>query len=117
MKSKRKPKPIIGPGPDDIWREARKTMSLKRMKRFQKPAPWVHFIKGEKGRGGFALCGKENNYRSHCGPSMVNSREFVTCPRCVEVLKKSHWWCPEHGFIDDINVTNDEKCETCGLDV
>lgn len=83
-KPKRKPKPILGPGPDDIWREARKTISPKVLKRCRKPNLWIHFIKG-----GVTLCGKEDNYRSHCGPSMVNSREFVTCPRCIEALKES----------------------------
>lgn len=104
MRPNSKTKPILGPGPKDIWREARKSISLKQMKRFRKPNPWIHFTKG-----GLTLCGKKWPHRI--------DREFVTCPRCIEVLKESYWHCPEHGFIEDSNVTNDEKCETCGKKV
>ena len=38
----------------------------------------------------------------------------VTCPKCIHLLKMSHWFCDEHGFIADTLVTNDERCSRCG---
>lgn len=58
------------------------------------------------------LCGKTSP-RSH----RTKIANDVTCPRCVEDMKKSMWYCPEHGFIDDAHVTNDEKCDMCGNDL
>ncbi len=108
MKSKRKP--FLGPSPKNIWRDVR--LSLKVLKRCNKPDPWIHYIKND-----YTSCGKGDTYRLFCGPRMVTRLNDVTCPRCIEALKKSHWYCPTHGFIDDTNVTNDEKCETCGQNV
>ncbi len=81
MKSKRKP--IIGPGPKNIWRDVR--LSPKALKRCRKPNPWVHYIENNRTS---AICGK-GTYRPSCGPRMVWNLENVTCPRCIEVLKNT----------------------------
>ena len=41
----------------------------------------------------------------------------VSCPRCLEKLKAENWFCEEHGFINDTNVTSEENCAQCGRPV
>ena len=51
-----------------------------------------------------------------CGAKSLNLSKLannVTCPTCSRLLKMSHWFCEEHGFIADEMVTNDERCLIC----
>jgi len=59
------------------------------------------------------LCGRTTS-RNYTDLPITNQLSQITCRRCIETLKQSHWHCPEHGFIDDVHVTNDEHCELCG---
>ena len=123
----------IGPKPKDIYRDVH--LSLKVLRRCRKPPPWVHYHKdgrnvnragcfsGPLADGGVVLrtdspfstaCGKTSKYRLFCGPAIVAQLSAVTCPLCIEVLKKTHWHCPVHGFVDDREVTFEESCEMCG---
>jgi len=63
------------------------------------------------------LCGRTTKSRNYDGLPITNQLSQITCPRCIEILKTTHWYCPEHGFIDDSHVTNDETCEICGNDL
>ena len=81
---------------------------------------WVHcFFPGSLGvpfqdqiDGKTTLCGK--TAISIHGTQYKND---VTCPRCLEEMKKRFWFCEKHGFIADKEVTNNETCEHCGRDV
>ena len=99
----------IGPIPKDIWHDARGKISMKTLKRCHKPASWIHYLNGD-----ITACGEKDTYRLHCGPHMTSRLPDVTCPRCIESLKKTHWYCPKHGFINDEHVTFQETCDICG---
>ena len=47
----------------------------------------------------------------------VFDKNKVDCPRCIEKLKENNWYCEEHGFIQDVDVRNDETCDYCGREV
>ena len=59
------------------------------------------------------LCGRTTKSKSYNGLPITNQLSQITCPRCIEILKKSHWYCSNCGFIDSHHVTNDEHCEIC----
>ncbi len=106
----------IGPGPNDIYRDIH--LPLKTIKRCRKHR-WVHYHQMGAGVKASSLsastiCGKTNYFRPHEGPSITNQLSAITCPRCIDVLKRDRWYCPTHGFIDDKNVTFEETCEICG---
>lgn len=109
MKPNSKLKPYLGPRPKMFRPVLIDDIAIP--KRCRKPRSWIHYIKD-----GLTACGKDT-YCLFCGPRMTDKVENVTCPRCIEVLKKTHWYCPEHGFIDDENVTFGENCEFCGAPV
>ena len=96
----------IGPKPKDIYRDISLPLSVRKRCRKRQ---WAHYRVNES-----KACGNENKYRLFRGPYLTGQISLVTCPRCIEILKKSHWYCPEHGFIDDNNVTYEETCEFCG---
>jgi hypothetical protein len=76
------------------------------------PHRWIHYKVSDYALFGFvAACGAKKPMCEHPRTQKLNE---ITCPRCVDVLKMSNWHCPEHGFIDSIHVTNDEKCDICG---
>jgi len=64
--------------------------------------------------GPSTICGKTGRYRLFRGPAIVKDPNQVTCPRCIEELKKQKWYCPNHGFLKDEDVENDETCTYCG---
>ena len=75
-----------------------------------KPRKWCHFLLGSESRES-TPCGKTSR--------LIRSTKYmdaVTCPRCLSKLKEDNWFCPEHGFIDDANVTFQETCDECGAD-
>ena len=47
----------------------------------------------------------------------VFNKNSVTCPRCIEKLKENDWYCEEHGFIQAVDVKNNETCAYCGKPV
>lgn len=62
------------------------------------------------------ICGKDvspNHYRANTTDIM----DSVSCPHCIEELRRDNWYCPKHGFIADKNVNNDETCDQCGRSV
>ena len=67
---------------------------------------WVHY---ETGPLGVSMCGKKD-FKLR----MTKTKNRVTCRRCIREMKTVFWYCSEHGFIEDANVTFDEKCEMCG---
>ena len=76
---------------------------------------WVHYkISSYECFGFTAICGRQSPQCEHERTTILNN---VTCPRCIEELKKQHWYCANDGFIDPVSVTNDETCELCGEDV
>ena len=82
---------------------------MRKMKR-------IHFL--GKTPNGFServifLCGKDVS-PLHPGANSTTVLDNVTCLSCLEVLKEDNWFCPEHGFIADANVTYEETCANCG---
>jgi rRNA maturation protein Nop10 len=74
---------------------------------------WIHHRSYKYTLKGYSTaCGKTSERIPHSRD--VNE---VTCPRCLEEMKKVMYFCNEHGFIDGIEVTYDEKCDYCGDDV
>lgn len=72
---------------------------------------WQHFLLAGDSRES-TPCGKTSR--------LINSTrvmDHVTCPRCLDKLKEENWFCPEHGFIHDFNVTYEETCAMCGRDL
>ena len=84
----------------------------------RKPKPaWVHFqVVLDIHKAGrlekVTSCGKTAKRIR----ATKNSNE-VSCDLCIEILKKTIWHCPEHGFIEDAHVTNNETCEICGSEL
>jgi hypothetical protein len=73
---------------------------------------WTHYRIGDYSLFGFkAICGRESPMCEHSRTTTLN---HVTCPRCIEELKKKYWYCPIHKFIDDVHVTNNCECKLCG---
>jgi len=67
---------------------------------------WIHFEIDPHGK---TLCGKDD-----FKVLRTEKKHKVTCKRCIKALKEKHWYCKEHGFIEDVNVTHDETCGLCG---
>ena len=42
-----------------------------------------------------------------------DKKDDVTCPECVKKMKDLFWYCETHGFLDDVDVTDDETCDYC----
>ena len=42
----------------------------------------------------------------------INSNK-VTCPRCIEIMKQTMWYCEIHGFINGEEVNFEETCDYC----
>lgn len=76
--------------------------------------PWIHYAElkkpGEKWTG--TWCGKT----AQRIPKTSNPNA-VTCPRCIEEMKKAIYYCDVHGFLDSSDVRNDETCDYCGAKV
>jgi hypothetical protein len=77
---------------------------------------WVHYS-----FGGYVQMLKRNanGETTACGKtaqriSVTKDKNNVTCPLCLEKLKEDNWFCEDHKFLDDIDVTFDEKCGYCG---
>lgn len=77
---------------------------------------WTHFSFGgcvpmlkRNEKGETTACGKTANRIR-----VTTHKNNVTCPRCIERLKETTWYCEEHGFLKDEEVNNDECCEYCG---
>ncbi len=79
-----------------------------------KKIPWTHYSLSGSMPGGTAACGK---IIRRCEIRRTSKLNEVTCSRCIDKLKESHWYCSKCGFIDDCYVTNDERCDVCGNDV
>ncbi len=62
------------------------------------------------------ICGKDV-HPNHHRANTTDIMDHVTCPSCLEILQRENWYCPEHKFINDMNVTNDETCANCGRSV
>jgi hypothetical protein len=57
-----------------------------------------------------------------CGKTAIRIRgtaykNSVTCPGCITEMKKRYWYCVEHGFLEDIDITDDGRCSYCDLSV
>jgi len=77
---------------------------------------WVHYS-----FGGWVpmLARNKEGHTTPCGKTAKRIRvshfpNDVSCPICIDKLKASFWYCPQHKFIDDSHVSNDEKCGLCG---
>lgn len=60
-----------------------------------------------------------NGETTSCGKTarrinVTKDKNDVTCPRCIERLKRENWFCAEHGFLEDNEVTLEETCLHCG---
>lgn len=60
-----------------------------------------------------------SKYTTLCGKTALRIKttkdpNIVTCPRCIDDLKVKRYWCMDHGFLSDVDVTFDEKCDYCG---
>jgi len=90
------------------------------MKKRKNYKQWVHFQDHEfdLSKPGFA----EDSQTTICGKTArriiaTRDKDAVTCRRCIEKLKETEWWCPNHGFIPGESVTFEEVCDICGQDV
>jgi len=43
--------------------------------------------------------------------------EKINCPECLKELKKLTYHCDNHGFVQGVDVTFNEQCAYCGLNV
>lgn len=48
---------------------------------------------------------------------IMDELNAITDKDKIEELMKKYYYCNEHGFIDGVDVTNDEKCAYCGREV
>ena len=79
---------------------------------------WWHFKVGYKtpnalrGTEPYTLCGKTSRQTY-----ATTRKDSVSCRRCLALLKDDNWFCEDHGFISDENVTYEECCAICGRSV
>ena len=102
----------------------RKVKSTRKSCKSKHKKRWTHYYVRSQPEGSAAIiaspCGKqvlENSAAFDVDFAFTQRLDRVTCPRCIEELKKTHYHCPEHGFIAGKEVTFDEKCDYCGSPV
>ena len=76
---------------------------------------WVHYQQHDSLFLDGLICGKEQDFIARI-PETKEPNE-VTCPRCLEKMKETMYYCSEHGFVEGVDVTNDKKCAYCGRKV
>lgn len=75
---------------------------------------WIHYAKHIQ-RGDPCYCGKI--YGGNGKMDFSQTKDKITCRRCLKKMKKEFWFCPEHGFLSNESVTFEERCEICGENV
>ena len=82
---------------------------------------WIHYATNKKDCSGDWRPDSQGT-TTECGKTAkrimaTKKMDRVTCPMCLEIMKRGNWYCSIHGFLPDAKVDNDETCEDCGNNV